>query len=96
MPQDPAEALALAVAFIEADEVFPNRADDSSGVIGDAMHAACVLWLRAASRCESPAGDWPDRIAALVAADAPYPGRVAALRGSAAERCGDAGPGGFM
>jgi len=69
MPQDPAEALALAVAFIEADEVFYNRADDSGGVIGDAICAACVLWLQAASRCESPAGVWPDRIAALVAAD---------------------------
>ena len=38
-------------------------------MIGDAIRAACVLWLRAAFRCESPAGDWPDRIAALVVAD---------------------------
>jgi hypothetical protein len=69
MPQDPAETLALAEAFIEGDDVFFNRADDSSGVIGDAVRAACVLWLKAASRCESPAGAWPDRIMTLVAAD---------------------------
>ena len=69
MPQDPADALALVEAFIEADEVFFNRADDSGGVIGDAIRVACVLWLKAASRCESPSSAWPDRIAALVAAD---------------------------
>ena len=69
MPRDPAEALALAEAFIQCDEVFFNRADDSSGVIGDAIRAACVLWLKAASRCESPASAWPDRITTLVAAD---------------------------
>ena len=69
MPRDPPEALALAEAFIQGDEVFFNRADDSSGVVGDAIRAACVLWLKAASRCESPASAWPDRIATLVAAD---------------------------
>ena len=69
MPRDPAEALALAEAFIQGDEVFFNRADDSSGVVGDAIRAACVLWLKAASRCESPASAWPDRIATLFAAD---------------------------
>lgn len=79
MPQDPAEALALAEAFIQADEVFFNRADDSGGVIGDAMRAGCLLWLRAASRCESPAGAWPDRLGALVAADQ-YGARETLLR----------------
>ena len=69
MPRDPAEALALAEAFIQGDVVFFNRADDSSGVIGDAVRTACVLWLKAASRCESPASVWPDRITTLVAAD---------------------------
>lgn len=69
MPRDPAEALALAEAFIQADEVFFNRADDSIGVVGDAIGAACVLWLKAASRCESPESAWPDRITTLVAAD---------------------------
>ncbi len=69
MPRDPSEALALAEAFIEGDEVFFNRADDSSGVVGDAIRAACVLWLKAASRCESPASVWPERITTLVAAD---------------------------
>ena len=79
MPQDPAEALALAEAFIQADEVFFNHADDSGGVIGDAMRTGCLLWLRAASRCESPAGAWPDRISALVAADQ-YGARETLLR----------------
>jgi hypothetical protein len=81
MPQDPAETLALAEAFIQGDEVFFNRADDSSGVIGDAIRAACVLWLKAASRCESPAGAWPDRITTLVAADQ-YGAREELLRRS--------------
>ena len=69
LPQDPAAALALAESFIEADDVFFNRADDSDGAIGDAIRAGCRLWLKAASRCESPAAEWPARIAALVAAD---------------------------
>ena len=69
MPQDPAAALALAESFIEADDVFFNRADDSGGAIGDAVRAGCRLWLKAASQCESPAAEWPARIAALVAAD---------------------------
>ena len=69
MPQDPAAALALAEAFIEADDVFFNSADDSNGAVGDAVRAGCLLWLKAASRCESPATAWPGRILALVAAD---------------------------
>ena len=69
MPQDPAATLALAEAFIEADEVFFNKADDSGGAIGDAVRVGCLLWLKAASRCESPSSAWPGRIAALVAAD---------------------------
>jgi hypothetical protein len=69
MSRDPPEALALAESFIQCDEVFFNRADDSSGVVGDAVRTACVLWLKAASRCESPASAWPDRIKTLVAAD---------------------------
>jgi hypothetical protein len=81
MPQDPAEALALAEAFIQGDEVFFNRADDSSGVVGDAIRTACVLWLKAASRCESPASAWPDRITTLVAADQ-YGAREELLRRS--------------
>jgi hypothetical protein len=79
MPRDPAEALALAEAFIEADEVFFNRADDSNGAIGDAMGSACLLWLRAAARCESPGEQWPDRMMSLVLADQ-YGAREALLR----------------
>ena len=77
--QDPAEALALAEAFIQTDEVFFNRADDSGGVIGDAIRAGCVLWLRAASGCESPAGACSERICTLVAADQ-YGARKSVLR----------------
>ena len=69
LPQDPAAALALAESFIKADDVFFNHADDSNGAIGDAIRAGCRLWLKAASQCESPAAEWPARIAALVAAD---------------------------
>ena len=69
MPGDPPAALALAEAFIETDHVFFERADDSDGAIGDAIRAGCRLWLKAASRCESPATEWPSRISALVAAD---------------------------
>ena len=69
LPQDPAAALALAESFIEADHVFFERADDSGGAIGDAIRAGCQLWLKAASRCESPASLWPGRIEALVTAD---------------------------
>ena len=69
MPQDPAAALALAESFIEADDIFFNRADDSNGAIGDAIRAGCQLWLKAAARCESPVAEWPGRIAALVDAD---------------------------
>ena len=69
MPADPPAALALAEAFIEADNVFFERADDSDGVIGDAVRAGCRLWLKAAARCESPASEWPGRISALFAAD---------------------------
>jgi hypothetical protein len=81
MPRDPAEALALAEAFIQGDHVFFDRADDSSGVVGDAIRAACVLWLKAAWRCESPASAWPDRIATLFAADQ-YGAREELLRRS--------------
>lgn len=69
MPLDANEALALAEAFIESDGHFFNHADDSGAVIGEAVRTACVLWLKAASRCESPASGWPNRIAALFSAD---------------------------
>jgi hypothetical protein len=69
MPLDPNEALALAEAFIESDGHFFNHADDSGAVIGEAVRTACVLWLKAASRCESPASVWAQRIVALFAAD---------------------------
>jgi hypothetical protein len=39
MPQDPTAALALAGAFVEGDEAFFNRADDSGGAVDDALCA---------------------------------------------------------
>jgi len=69
MPSDPAAALALAESFIEADAVFFDRADDSDGSVGDAIRAGCRLWLNAAARCETPASEWPARLARLAAND---------------------------
>jgi hypothetical protein len=68
-PKDPPAALALFQAFIEADASWFERADDSDGVIGDAVRSACRHWLRAAARCETPVSVWPDRLLALYLAD---------------------------
>lgn len=68
-PQDAPAALSLFEAFIEADTVWFHRADDSDGVIGDAVRAACRHWLRAAARCESPSQVWPERLLKLFEAD---------------------------
>jgi len=68
-PKDPSAALALFQAFIEADASWFERADDSDGVIGDAVRSACQYWLRAAARCETPVSVWPDRLLALYLAD---------------------------
>ncbi len=68
-PKDPPAALALFQAFIEADASWFERADDSDGVIGDAVRSACQYWLRAAARCETPVSVWPDRLLALYLAD---------------------------
>lgn len=69
LPRDPASALELAEAFIASDADFFNRADDSDGVIGDAIRAGCRLWLTAAALCETPADAWPERLDALAGAD---------------------------
>ena len=69
LPKDPPAALSLFEAFIEADAAWFDRADDSDGVIGDAVRAACRHWLQAAARCESPPGVWPERLLKLYQAD---------------------------
>jgi hypothetical protein len=69
LPKDPAAALALFEDFIEADAAWFDRADDSDGVIGDAVGAACRHWLQAAARCETPRDDWPERLLKLYQAD---------------------------
>jgi hypothetical protein len=69
LPRDPMAVVSLAESFIESDADFFERADDSSGCIGDAMRAACRLWLQAAARCEVPAGMWPSRLLGLFAGD---------------------------
>lgn len=69
LPRDPAAALDLAEAFIESDADLFNRADDSDGVIGDAIRTGCRLWLKAAALCESPVEAWPGRLDALACAD---------------------------
>lgn len=69
VPKDPPAAVALFESFIEADSSWFEHADDSNGCIGDAMRAACVHWLRAASQCETPAEVWPPRLVELFEAD---------------------------
>jgi hypothetical protein len=69
LPKDPPAALALFEAFIEADAAWFDRADDSDGVIGDAVRAACRHWLQAAARCENPPDVWPERLLKLYQAD---------------------------
>lgn len=69
LPNDPPGALALFEAFVEADAAWFDRADDSDGVIGDAVRAACRHWLQAAARCETPPDVWPDRLLKLYQAD---------------------------
>ncbi len=69
LPRDPPAALALFEAFIAADAAWFDRADDSDGVIGDAVRAACRYWLQAAARCETPRDVWPERLLELYEAD---------------------------
>jgi hypothetical protein len=69
LPKDPPAALALFEAFIEADAAWFDRADDSDGVIGDAVRAACRHWLQAAAGCETSPGVWPERLLKLYQAD---------------------------
>jgi len=69
LPKHPPAALALFEAFIETDAAWFDRADDSDGVIGDAVRAACRHWLLAAARCETPPSVWPERLLELYEAD---------------------------
>jgi hypothetical protein len=69
LPKHPEGALSLFEAFIEADTSWFERADDSNGVIGDAVRAACRCWLQSAAACVPPPGGWTDRVAALFEAD---------------------------
>ena len=69
LPKDPPAALSLFDAFIEADAAWFDRADDSDGVISDAVRAACRQWMQAAARCETPPDVWPDRLLKLYQAD---------------------------
>ena len=68
-PRNPAAALALFQAFIEADGVWFEQADDSNGMLGETVRSACRHWLRAAARCQTPSGMWPDRLVELYLAD---------------------------
>ena len=69
LPKEPPAALSLFESFIEADATWFDRADDSDGVIGDAVRAACRHWLQAAARCETAPGVWPERLLKLYQAD---------------------------
>lgn len=62
LPKDPLKAAALAEKLFSLDEVILDRADDSDGMIGDELKAACVLWLDAAAAARkvgaSAHADW--------------------------------------
>ena len=69
LPKDPPAALSLFEAFIDADAVWFERADDSDGVISDAVRAACGHWLQAAARSKTQPSEWPERLLKLYEAD---------------------------
>ena len=69
LPKEPPAAVSLFEAFIETDAAWFDRADDSDGVIGDSVRAACRHWLQAAARCETPRDVWPERLLTLYQAD---------------------------
>jgi hypothetical protein len=69
LPKDPAAALSLFEAFIASDAAWFGRVDDSDGVIGDVVRAACRHWLQAAARCKTPSEVWPERLLKLYQAD---------------------------
>lgn len=79
LPIDPSSALSLFETFIEADEKWFERADDSDALIGELVQTACRYWLQAAAQCNAPSGGWSDRLLALYAAD-PYGVRSDLLR----------------
>ncbi|MDR7299671.1 hypothetical protein J2X16_005041 [Pelomonas aquatica] len=68
-PKDPALALDLFEAFIEADASFFESADDSGGDIGDAVRKACRYWLDTAAQCEAPEAVMSERLLRLANAD---------------------------
>ena len=68
-PKDPAAALDLFEAFIEADSHFFEHADDSGGDIGDVVRGACRHWLRTAALCEAPEAAMRERLLKLVRTD---------------------------
>ena len=69
LPVDPSQARQLAEALIEIDGKLFESVDDSGNDIGEAIGAACRLWLRAAADDSPPEGGWADRLIALVDAD---------------------------
>ncbi|HEX6006181.1 MAG TPA: hypothetical protein VFZ14_19475 [Burkholderiales bacterium] len=80
LPLDAGRAHALADAFVRMDERLFEQADDSDGVIGDAVRAGCRLWLiTAKARADRLPAQWIDRVYALVNADE-YGTREALLR----------------
>lgn len=68
-PKDPLAAASLLEAFIRSDSAWFDRADDSDGVIGDAVRTACRSWLQAAACCEAPKEGWPERLLDLYMTD---------------------------
>jgi len=53
VPRDPLGATKLAERLFSLDDVIFDRADDSDGMIGEELRAACLLWLDAAAAARS-------------------------------------------
>jgi DNA invertase Pin-like site-specific DNA recombinase len=68
LPIQPALARELYEAFIVSDRRFFEGADDSDGIIGDAIRSACSLWLKAA-KSSATETDWIERLYDLASDD---------------------------
>ncbi len=80
LPLDAAQALQLAEAFLGNDAAFFKQADDSDAAIGDAIRAACRLWLLAAkAQGNRHIAHWVEQVYTLVATDQ-YGARDALLK----------------
>lgn len=67
LPQSAERAFQVIDAFVRTSRHSFERADDSSGAIGDAYRRGVALWLRVASQWQDSGEDWQDRVSQLYA-----------------------------